>query len=1751
MTWRRTRHLHAHDLTAKAPVGAFALPQASNTPIRDRLISRGIPVAFTPRPDVQTIPWVALNAQDPDIRLIACRKAWGTRRLQITGCDKLTQEQKEGLKALGFYWPRKARAEVYVRENLRISIGEIRRVFPNANQVIMPQEEAAHVAPLRSAALDDGGAAVEAKLAELTVTPLGHNVDGLAVFEGDEGRYIALAGGAFEHEGREPGGGRFLRGETPEDLALCADAFVREIVGGRNMRVSDLRKFASIVMDRPADEIEKTPRMREVQEAIEAAQVRRLHRTAIQNGEEGRQSTLAVAERLLEGQPQMSARTSTSVMLQQYSTPMPLAVAVQRVVGDTSGRSVLEPTIGNGALVSTLDAGRIVGVDLDPARLANIERGRPDVAAFQGDATLVDFTRFNDGLPFDQVVCNPPFGRLDKPVSFKGLKVTRLDHQVLLRALDARKDDGIGVFIIGADSYVDTKAGKVSGSSRYLFNWLADHYEADVVEVPGSVFAKQGATFPIRLVAVGKRGADSPQVPDELPLLESHDAIYDWCERMRDRFASHLAPVAAGDTPLQVPVEPDETAKNESEPRENVSDAQENSYQSPYPARSQIGEASAMIPRNLLTPTRQALDEVAAANGGDLDQFVADSLGWSVQEMVEQEYLSPEQIDAVALAIDAHQRSGGARALLEGDQTGLGKGRVMAAMARYHALQGTPVVFLTETPTLFTDFWRDLRDIGSEGLFKPMIVNAGVSIIDPINGMKLVPSTPASIVKTAVASEGIPEGYNLVLATYSQFNRDRSNEHAGKSRWITTATQGCALLLDESHNAAGNSNTNQNISLAIDAAASTCYSSATAIKEGKNVSAYYRLFPRTVDIGSLPETLAAGGEVLQEVLSGMLARDGVFIRREHDLSNLSFKTVADTPERQRRNRELSDHLAGILEAMNYMAGDINKAVTEYNKEVKKLIEKMPESERTGNRMGAISVNFGSRLYQVYRQFLLALEVDLAADRAIEALRSGKKPVLVLENTGESLLNDVIAAAKQAELSGEEELTAEDVVALTTGGDIPLGEGISFRNVLLRMLDRLGYMQTTDRYGNRGKEAISSEEFDKAHERLREMIMEFPDLPMSPIDSIRERIEAAGFSFDELSGRKMSVERREDSFFATPQESRAKAETVRRFNTGQTDAIMLTRAGSTGISLHASEKFPDQRQRVLIEVQSAADVNKRVQFFGRVNRKGQTSDPEIETLSTGLIGQARPIAMQNAKLRKLSANTTSNQDNAALDGTVPDFINEIGDQVASRYLEARPDLARRLDIDMEQDEDREATYFINKLTSRLVMLRVAEQEDIYAALTTEYNRLITELDEKGLNPLRSKELDLRCTEVKREIFESGDPTSDSAFNQPVYAKTIEYEIERFPMRSDAVSARIESNRKALGEEVGLSSRQSLDKVVEALEKARPDALERALTEKFKSVGEALQAKDPNGVQRVKQRFDFMCKALRELDLGQQVRFTNNDGEAVFGIVSDLRLPDNLNQLAQLSAYVVGIAVPGEERPIERSFYGLREDANYSVPSKWLQDQDFLRRFDEAPSGTLKLQRIVLDGNLFKAAQLAAQHRMGSSVVYTDAEGQRHRGVMLSKHVSAKELNALPVRIETPAMVKALLAEDRGLILSNAGGVDISAEDDVVLIQDGPNMALQCPGVRSRGGHVFGNRELIGIVGDFAGSRSVMTARFPRERLEDALKVLYRDGLSFYAPSRHRDTINRLSNSVYNNESDTLRCNGDEEGGVSRKQVAGMA
>src|SRR3546814_14266315 len=153
-----------------------------------------------------------------------------------------------------------------------------------------------------------------------------------------------------------------------------------------------------------------------------------------------------------------------------------------------------------------------------------------------------------------------------------------------------------------------------------------------------------------------------------------------------------------------------------------------------------------------------------------------------------------------------------------------------------------------------------------------------------------------------------PTDHNLILSTYSQFNR--ANDVSEKSAWITEAIdEDTIVILDECHNAAsGASNVGKNVSAAVRRAGAVLYSSATFAKNAKNMAFYAPLFPDGLSVEDLGDIMRKGGETLQEVVSTMLVQDGVMIRREHDLSNVIFETVRDE-ERFDRTRQSMDALS--------------------------------------------------------------------------------------------------------------------------------------------------------------------------------------------------------------------------------------------------------------------------------------------------------------------------------------------------------------------------------------------------------------------------------------------------------------------------------------------------------------------------------------------------------------------------------------------------------------------------------------------------------------------------------------------------------------------------------------------------------------------------------------------------------------------------------------------------------------------------
>jgi tRNA1(Val) A37 N6-methylase TrmN6 len=215
-------------------------------------------------------------------------------------------------------------------------------------------------------------------------------------------------------------------------------------------------------------------------------------------------------------QVNLSHRTSQSVMLQQYSTPAPIAfLAGSFVKSNRYDAAYFEPSAGNGLLTIALPYEGLTVNEIDEFRSKNLAE-QPFSKQLHRDAT----EPFGMDKQFDGIITNPPFGKLDKALTFDGFPIYTLDHAMAVRALDCMKDDGRAAIIIGGHTEWDS-AGRIrAGKNRIFFSYLYRHYHvADVINIDGDLYSRQGTSFDVRLILIDGRKA----VPDGYPPLKDAD----------------------------------------------------------------------------------------------------------------------------------------------------------------------------------------------------------------------------------------------------------------------------------------------------------------------------------------------------------------------------------------------------------------------------------------------------------------------------------------------------------------------------------------------------------------------------------------------------------------------------------------------------------------------------------------------------------------------------------------------------------------------------------------------------------------------------------------------------------------------------------------------------------------------------------------------------------------------------------------------------------------------------------------------------------------------------------------------------------------------------------------------------------------------------------------------------------------------------------------------------------------------------
>ena len=1614
-------------------------------------------------------------------------------------------------------------------------------------------------------------------------------------------------------------------------MAVKADMLAALDNGTKPYRsILDLRKRAS-ELGMEVDNDGRTDIL--LQELVEDGLVRAAREVVGRKGRDSRASYDLICK-LYEMQPTIAARSSNRIKMQQYSTPLPMAwIANRFAMANKADGKVLEPTAGNGMLVFTVPVEQVRANELDETRLDNLrEQGFAEVT--QQDAT----EPFEGGMQYDAVIANPPFGKREA-VEYDGKMIPGLDPQITLNALASMKDDGRAAIIIGGNmEYAINGAIK---SMKPFFTYLYDHYNVKgVIDMSGGLYAKQGTTFPTRMILIDGRRSNEERVqtavypPVESKAIrkaESFDDLYEIINevlnskektngtevlRSRERQLASVNNETSGNTDgaghREQPRKNDDvgsrskstqehsdggeqvlprerrtnTADGETRaetPRDNAGGSRSVSNtdiqrvgtervstngvglkQAPteHKKRTLTDEKSAYRPHNSafslnsVAPAAmvEAMDNVLTqieAQHGSIDEFIKTELGYDTIEEAHQA-LAAEQMDSVAMAI--YQMKQG-QALIIGDQTGVGKGRQMAALIRWAVQRGEKPVFITQKADLFSDIYRDLVDVGSGDLV-PFIFNSDGAMVDSKGNTVHKPLSSAEMAKV-FASGALPDEYDFAVLTYSQVNtgdavsqqemeeaakksgartKKSKNVKNGKATPKATFLRAIAkdnyLFLDESHTAAGSSNTGAYLQSILRGAKAATFASATFAKRPDTMPLYAirtAMSQAKVEPDKMISIIEKGGVTLQEIMSRELTNAGQMVRRERDMSDVvtDWKTITD-PETVRRARENYDRTIAAFNAIIKFQEDYVKPMIEALDMELAVMAESAGVKRGTDKMGVENVPFASKTYNYTKQLMLALKVDAIADEVEAEINAGRHPVIALESTMESSIKDYAA-----------------------------GETIdepTFSASLLKGLDTVMQYTVKDEDGNERHERYSPQALgpagEKAYYELQDFIRESTsDIFISPLDAIIERLNDKGYKVGELTGRNMYVERNDDGRVVVKRRTdKDKKKMQREFNSGTLDVLILNKSASTGISLHASEKFSDQRQRSMIIAQPLSDINDYMQMIGRIDRTGQVHRGYYINLGLPVPAENRFLMMLSTKLKSLNANTTTSQDSESNDVEAPDLLNKYGSQVVVEYLRDNVEIYEKMGAPLkkgglgggrvqasELDEYKPQEDDARKVTGYVALLTTKEQEEFYDDVVRRYNELIKYLNDTGSNDLKITVMPLRAKTIEKRVSSEGiDPDGNNPFARNSFVEKVEMDVLRKPMKSDEIRKVIEQINR------GASPAEYLESVLETIrnedeariaaeeeryEKAKAKAVEdiakqtdkingqkkrsdeekRVAIENFiAETNEKVENKHNDNIVRLNQSSDQIMRRLRMFEVGKSYLVPDNLEAMVFDFATPAIFCGYKTKDSKITAsttLAVFATLDGRRR-IEIKLSQI--DALRSIDKMTNDNWDAARATtldnwdSQIPSETRKTG-FIMTGNILQAiadTQDEYGGYPGQLISYTDIDGNVHDGILMPDKWNASMLKTSGA----PLSSRLQQIKDYTPIISHDGKVEIMGSSWAKMFY------LTVPKTKKDGAVYYENKTLLRAAGEnFYPYRGKLRADIPADHIDEVVKELTKLGV----------------------------------------------
>lgn len=1208
-----------------------------------------------------------------------------------------------------------------------------------------------------------------------------------------------------------------------------------------------------------------------------------------------------------------------------------------------------------------------------------------------------------------------------------------------------------------------------------------------------------------------------------------------------------------------------------------------------------------------VVPARQkeALDNVLNKLG-DADQYLVDNLGYNDKEDL-YAHLAAEQIDAVALGLKQMEKGNG---FIIGDQTGIGKGRQAAAIIRYAVKQGRIPISFTQKANLFSDTYRDLNDIGSPEL-RPFILassnegNIKVNYDEEVKGLdgqtttvrkqKVVYKVPSKteterVLKYIAENGKLPEGYDYILTTYSQIRNGMEEFKGGKwkAKKKVTATdrngqmkrdaikriaENSVFILDESHDAAGEGSGSAFIQDVLPKVKGVTFLSATYAKTPDAM----KLYALKTDLGSknkeegekgddswkVLNAIKKGGAVFQEIMSQALTKSGQMIRRERDMTGVTidWNPLTENEVEIQGQRDKFDNIFGIFnDILNFQRTYVDAKLGQMSDDLAFIQGSVDHTPGTKD-MGIGNVTFASKAYNVVQQALFSIKAEKVADYAIEAIKNGEKPVIAVNNTMGSMIDEYPMGVEMdmPDLNSTLMKGLEGILRYTEKND--MGDQVN----------------STLRVEELGEEAVA-----RYNEIKQKIASVSSGLSISPIDVIKHRLEEAGYKVGELTGRNTEMVYTEDGkVIRKNRTDKNKNALADRFNNGDLDALIINRSAAAGISLHASSKYKDQRQRTMIFAQMQGNINDEVQIRGRIDRTGQVRRGKYVYLVSAIPAEQRLMMMFKNKLKSLDANTTSSQKSKFNEVDVQDFTNKYGDEIVLQYMAQHPEYYNKLADPlgwgfMEYARDGlsigelksgmkpNITSPAYEVMKRLTLLPVKEQEIVLKDISDSYSQKIKQLNDMGMNDLEMTDMPLEAKTLKREVWKEGsDPGGDNAFADNTYIETVEMNVLRKPMKAEEVEdaqkkmldgkdyetwrndkvAEIRAAQQAKIEDTKAKMAEQTEKKVAKVEESTRLALEKenakiqkkldkgeelkpgehVLTEEeiktrinaaVDDVKRRLSEKLSDAIKNVNAKYDMFVNPLFIFDPNKTISVSNDwyleelstSLYPEFGRVIGFKYDKNYSVGSSSIVIATTDSRKRVEIPLNRQkvFERIQKDSEmFSKECKVVNMDTWDRMIPKKDRTTGR----IITGNMLEA--LADNSSIGHLISYTTDDGKVKQGILVPDSVSTAEITGnMPI------------AKAYDWFTKKTSGTELVSTDGALRLTKnfGSMYTLFVPASRKEGGKYYLNQDLLDLVHgrNFQSKGKNFWATFDAEKLKDVLNVLNGMGVEVKTPNDYSES-----------------------------------